>query len=78
MKIKLYVSVIVTGMTIAALTGCGTGANLAGLSVAANVVQNGQVLGLTAAGGTNTLAVGVSYGKSTNDINATVTIPVGK
>jgi hypothetical protein len=78
MKIKLCLSVIAAGMAIAGLSGCGTGANLAGLAVAANVAQNGQVLGLTAAGGTNTLAVGVSYQKSTNDINATVTIPTGK
>jgi hypothetical protein len=78
MKIKLYLSLMTAAVTAAALAGCGTGANLAGLSVAANVAQNGQVIGLTAAGGTNTLAVGVSYQKSTNDINATVTIPTGK
>jgi len=78
MKIKLCSSVIVTVLAIGGLAGCGTGANLAGLSVAANVAQNGQVIGLTAAGGSNTLAVGVNYQKSTNDISATVTIPTGK
>jgi hypothetical protein len=56
--------------------GCGTTANLSGLSASVNVAQKGIVAGLTLAGGTNGVTVGATYQNGTNNaVGGTVVIP---
>lgn len=71
MKIKL----ILLYCGAALLAGCGSSANLAGLAVSANVLQNGQAIGVNLTGGTNTVTVGASYKAGTNSYSGTVTAP---
>lgn len=57
--------------------GCGTSANLAGLSASINVAQRGQVAGLTVSAGTNSITVGGNYSQGTNSYAGSVTAPTG-
>ncbi len=75
MKIKLCSSVIVTVLAIGAWAGCGTTANLAGLSASVNVAQKGAVVGATFTGGTNSVTVGATYASGTNTIGGIITVP---
>jgi len=56
-------------------SGCGTSANLSGLSASVNVAQKGTIVGLTVAGGTNSTTIGATYSSGTNNIGGSVTIP---
>ena len=64
------------GALISLNTGCGTTANLSGLSASVNVAQKGVVAGLTVSGSTNgSVTVGAVYGTGTNTIGGAVTVP---
>jgi len=72
----------ITRLTIAAVSvlalcagGCGTGANLAGLSTEVNIAQKGKIVAVTASATTNSVTVGAVYSQGTNSIGGSATIP---
>ena len=72
MKMKFILSVL---SVLCLCAGCGTSANLAGLSAQVNVAQKGMAAGLTLAAGTNQVSVGATYSQGTNSYGVQTTIP---
>ncbi len=74
-KIQIIIAAIAV-TAILAMTGCGTTANLAGASVSIDVAQHGTAVGVTLAGGTNSVTIGATYANGTNQsIVVGTTIP---
>jgi hypothetical protein len=74
-KLTIVAGALCAAALLALNSGCGTGANLAGLSASVNVVQKGQVIGATISAGTNSITVGGSYAQGTNSYAGSVTAP---